>query len=501
MNDQLKIKMPYEYFKIKTSGFKKNKPEEHRALQAAYYYLLKNLDKKQGVPVLAGKRAYYSTQKCTVKVSYAFNDYKSRWDAHGRYLARSGAQREKEKGLGFNETEEDILIAKMLKRWQTEEDPRIWKLIISPEKAADIDLKEHIRQLMERVEKDLGTKLQWVAIEHYNTLHFHVHLVIRGIRDEGQELRIDDPYIKTGFKDRSQQILTEKLGLRTWQDLLESRKKVIKARHITELDRLIGRVINDELKSDHFYNLDWCTKNDELYQKNVQIKQRLEYLETLGLAKKFTDSSWQVKPKFLDHLRFMQEQDDIIKSQRRHSGQIIDKDLPTIINKLPNLGDTIIGRVIGTGLSERNEDLRYILIEGIDGQIHYVKANSKIICMRDNHQIFAGNIIYMERSKFTQEGKEISYIKVDTYRDFDSLRTTVNVTNIDKYIVNRIINNGYIPDIAPTANAVRVEFMKIVQGRVNYLKRCSILNERLEVERDRLEREMGSERNSKLRLG
>jgi len=168
---------------------------------------------------------------------------------------------------------------------------------------------------------------------------------------------------------------------------------------------------------------------------------------------------------------------------------------------LPNLGDTIIGRVIGTGLSERNEDLRYILIEGIDGQIHYVKANSKIICMRDNHQIFAGNIIYMERSKFTQESKEISYIKVDTYKDFDSLRTTVNVTNIDKYIVNRIINNGYIPDIAPTANAVRVEFMKIVQGRVNYLKRCNILNERLEVERDRLKREMGLERNSKLRLG
>ena len=493
MSDPLIIKPPYENFKVKPGGLKKRREERNRAVLGACYYLLKNLNKK-GNSLLVAKNNYPSTQRCTVKVSYDKNGHEGQWTAHGRYLERKGAQRENEKGLGFNETDDDISIVKTVKAWQEENDPYLWKLIISPEKAAGIDLKEHIRELMKRIEKDLGTKLQWVAIEHYNTLHFHVHLDIRGLRDDGQELRIDKDYIKTSFRERSQQILTEKLGLRTYQDILESRQKVINARHITEIDRLIDRKINDELNNGHFYQLDWCTKNDKLYQKNLQIKQRLQYLETLGLAKEFTSASWYVSPTFLNHLKFIQEQDDIIKSQRRHLDQVIDKDLPVISNNLPNLGDTIIGRVSGTGLSDRDENTRYILIEGIDGLIHHVKANSKIMRMKDNQQLATGDIVHLERAKFVQDNNEISYIDVHVYQDWDSIRMTPAITSIDSYIMNRIVNNGYIPEVAPTANAVRVQFIKIIQGRVDYLQRVNILNDRLEVNRDRLDIEMNFKR-------
>ena len=494
MDDSLKIKLPYENFKVKPVGLKKRKEESHRALMGAVYYLIRNLNKKKGNPSLVAMNNYRSTQRCIVKVSFDKNGHEGQWTAHGRYLERKGAQRENEKGLGFNETEDDISIVKTVKVWQEAGDKHLFKIILSPEKAADIDLKEHIRELMKRIEKDLGTKLQWVAIEHYNTLHFHVHLDIRGIRDDGQELRLDKEYIKTSFRDRSQQILTEKLGLRTYQDMLESRQKVINARHITEIDRLIDRKINDGLNNGHFYQLDWCIKNDKLYQKNIQIKQRLEYLGTLGLTKELTSASWYVSPTFLDHLKFVQEQDDIIKMQRKHSEQIVNKDLPVIVNKLPNLGDTIIGRVSGTGLSDRDENTRYILIEGIDGQIHHVKANSKIMRMKDNRQLATGDIVHLERGKFVKDGKEISYIDVHVFQDWDSLRMTPEITSIDRYIINRIVNNGYIPEVAPTANAVRVQFMKIIQGRVDYLQRVNILNDRLEVNRDRLDIEMNFRR-------
>jgi hypothetical protein len=110
--------------------------------------------------------------------------------------------------------------------------------------------------------------------------------------------------------------------------------------------------------------------------------------------------------------------------------------------------------------------------------------------MKDNHQLATGDIVHMERAKFVKDSKEISYIDVHVFQDWDSLRMTPEITSIDKYIINHIVINGHIPEVAPTANAVRAEFMKIIQGRVDYLQRLNILNDRLEVVKDRLDREM-----------
>jgi type IV secretory pathway VirD2 relaxase len=32
---------------------------------------------------------------------------------------------------------------------------------------------------MRQMEADLGTKLDWVAVNHYNTGHPHVHVIVR----------------------------------------------------------------------------------------------------------------------------------------------------------------------------------------------------------------------------------------------------------------------------------------------------------------------------------
>src|ERR1700690_627367 len=125
MNDPLKIKPPYEHFKVKPGGLKKQKEDHNRALMGAVYYLIKNLNKKKGNSSLVTQNNYHCPQKCIVKVSYADNGNKGQWTAHARYLERKGAQRENEKGLGFDETEEDISIIKTVKVWQEENDPRM----------------------------------------------------------------------------------------------------------------------------------------------------------------------------------------------------------------------------------------------------------------------------------------------------------------------------------------------------------------------------------------
>jgi hypothetical protein len=64
----------------------------------------------------------------------------------------------------------------VLDRWQKAGDPRLWKMIVSPEFGERIDLNRLTRDLMGKMEKDLDTRLEWVAVPHYNTEHPHVHV-------------------------------------------------------------------------------------------------------------------------------------------------------------------------------------------------------------------------------------------------------------------------------------------------------------------------------------
>src|SRR3546814_10716984 len=70
------------------------------------------------------------------------------------------------------------------------------------------DLKTFARDLVGQMEKDLGTQLDWVAVDHWNTEHPHVHLIVRGVRDEGENLVISRDYIKEGMRDRTRDLIT-----------------------------------------------------------------------------------------------------------------------------------------------------------------------------------------------------------------------------------------------------------------------------------------------------
>ena len=93
------------------------------------------------------------------------NGRSASWAAHGTYLPREGAQREGGKGRGFSADQEGIDLPATPRSWQRAGDERLWKFIASPEHAERLDLKA----LVSHVVRDLGTRLDWVAIDHYNT--------------------------------------------------------------------------------------------------------------------------------------------------------------------------------------------------------------------------------------------------------------------------------------------------------------------------------------------
>jgi hypothetical protein len=107
-------------------------------------------------------------QHCAVRVSYSSNRVAGHWRAHGRYIARESASQEPEKA-GFGAEKIAVDIASELRNWQDGADPRLWKLIISPEFGERLDLQRLTRDVMSRMESDLHTSLDWVAVAHFNT--------------------------------------------------------------------------------------------------------------------------------------------------------------------------------------------------------------------------------------------------------------------------------------------------------------------------------------------
>ena len=167
-----------------------------------------------------GTRPYH--QRCAVRATYLKNKIRGQWKAHGRYLARESATFETDaKAVGFDRGS-DVDIARRLESWQTAGDAQIWKLIVSPEFGDRADLSRLTRGLIERMEKDLGTSLEWVAVEHNNTEHPHVHVVVRGVRDDGEVLLMSREYVQRGIRGIAEDLCTRQLGYRTEIDAADA---------------------------------------------------------------------------------------------------------------------------------------------------------------------------------------------------------------------------------------------------------------------------------------
>src|SRR5271170_7385759 len=291
-------------------------------------------------------------QRSVVKVSYARNTRSASWAAHGRYLAREGAQREDAKGLGFDSTRDDINLSQLLAGWQKAGDPRLFRIIVSPENGAVMGLKEHARELVAQMERDLGTRLEWAAIDHHDTDNPHVHILIRGITEAGSALSIDRNYIKSGIRDRSQEIASRKLGLRVERDILESRKQAVTRDQLTEIDRaLIGRTDAQNVVT---FN-STPHRNKGVREREAQNVARLGFLESMGLARRLDQLSWQISPDLEQTLRQHQLSIDIIKTRARHLDQIHDRQAPVHVTELKP-GEQVTGRVIGTGIENETTD-------------------------------------------------------------------------------------------------------------------------------------------------
>ena len=123
-----------------------------------------------------------------------------------------------------------------------EGDRHHFRFIVSPDDAGELSsLRSFTRELMDQASRDLGTRLDWVAVDHWNTEHPHIHILVRGRADDGADLVISRDYIASGLRARAGDLVTRELGPRSELEVRRGLEAEVTAERWTRLDRSLAR--------------------------------------------------------------------------------------------------------------------------------------------------------------------------------------------------------------------------------------------------------------------
>ena len=287
---------------------------------------------------------------------------------HVAYLKRDGVTRDGADARLFEARSEAVDEQSFAER--CEEDRHHFRFIVSPEDAADMsDLRAFTRELMIDAERDLGTKLDWVAVDHWNTDNPHIHVLVRGRADDGRDLVISRDYISRGFRARAEERVTLELGPRSELAIQSALEKEVEAERWTNLDRAL-RTAADEGAG--IANLRPSDRGSDPELRRLMIG-RAAKLEQLGLAEQIEPGCWSLKPGLEETLRDLSIRGDVIKTMHRAmSAGGRDPDISRFALQGDDPADPVLGRFVARGHHDELKGSAYAIVEGIDGRTHYV---------------------------------------------------------------------------------------------------------------------------------
>lgn len=324
--------------------------------------------------VLAGRHVAFRSRRVVIKariVKIADSGLKAA-QLHLRYVQRDGVTREGEPGELYDRDGDQVHGKAFIER--AEGDRHQFRFIVAAEDGEEYeDLKSVTRRLMARMEADLDTKLDWVAVDHFNTGHPHTHVIVRGKDDRGQDLIIAREYISHGMRQRASEIVTLDLGLRTDLEIEQKRAQEMTQDRLTSLDR---QLIREAAEGGGIVRASLPVGREPAEQ--TWRAGRLRHLERLGLAKEIAPGQWQLAPETETTLRRMGERGDIIKTLHRALTQAKIARAPSdlaIFDPARPAGP-LVGRLIERGLNDSSGHL-YMIVDGVDGRSHWVDTGPR----------------------------------------------------------------------------------------------------------------------------
>jgi len=278
---------------------------------------------------------------------------------HLRYIERDGVSREGDPGQAYGPLTDQADLNAFEERGQ--DDRHQFRFIVSPEDAEQLDdLRIYTRHLMSRMEADLGTRLDWVAVDHWNTDNPHTHIVLRGKDDTGKDLVIARDYIAEGMRNRASELATEWLGPRTELEIQQSLQREVQQERFTSLDRTLLRERQAGVLS---------LKGLASHPRRQLLIGRLQQLQKFELANEVRPGQWLLREDAEATLRAMGERGDIVRTMQRATGGL-QRELAVF--EPGKDGSVVVGRIVAKGLADEFNDRGYLVVDGLDGKAHYL---------------------------------------------------------------------------------------------------------------------------------
>lgn len=347
--------------------------------------------------------------------------------AHLNYLRREGVTRDGERAHMFGPEADNADVRAFTER--CEDDRHHFRFIVSPEDAAQMsNLKGFTRDLMRQAEKDLGTRLDWIGVDHWNTDNPHIHVILRGRADDGKDLVIARDYISAGMRARAQDIVTLELGPRSDLDIRRSLDSQVEAERWTRLDR---QLVRDAARHGiiDVAPVSGQQPDDFLPQKVG----RLRKLESLGLAHQIGPGQWAIVAEAEPTLRALGERGDIIKRMHQAlAGRAVERSASSYVLAGESLADPIVGRLIDRGLDDELKATSYAVVDGTDGRTHHIKLPD-LDAAADGP---LGSIVELRRFEDSR-GRERVVLAVRSDLDLDAQVKASGATWIDRQLIAR----------------------------------------------------------------
>ncbi|MEQ9145576.1 MAG: relaxase/mobilization nuclease RlxS [Parvibaculaceae bacterium] len=293
--------------------------------------------------------------------------------AHLKYIQRDGVTRDGEPGRLYDAASDEADDKKFLER--SDGDRHQFRFIVSPEDGAELDeLKPFVRDLMAGMERDLDTRLDWVAVDHFNTDNPHTHIVLRGKDELGQDLVIARDYIAHGIRERASELLTLELGPVSELQIQQGYAREVGQERFTRLDREILAQAEDGVA-----DLRREPRRFARFKHTLKIG-RLQTLERMGLAEPAGTKRWRLAKGLETSLRDMGTRGDIIRTMHREMRSAgverAGADHAIFDPSQPNA--RIVGRVLARGFSDELHDRHYLIVDGTDGRTHYAEVGELV---------------------------------------------------------------------------------------------------------------------------